>query len=48
VAHRLGLPVVEVPVRWTDQAGSSFQVWSHGKRVLSEVVAVRAALARMS
>ena len=48
VAHRLGLPVVEVPVRWTDQAGSSFQVWSHGKRVLSEVVAVRATLARMS
>jgi glycosyltransferase involved in cell wall biosynthesis len=48
VARRLGLPVVEVPVRWTDQAGSSFQVWSHGKRVVSEVAAVRAALARMS
>jgi dolichyl-phosphate beta-glucosyltransferase len=48
VAHRLGLPVVEVPVRWTDQAGSSFHVWSHGRRVLSEVVAVRASLARMS
>ena len=48
VAKRLGMPVVEVPVRWTDQAGSSFHVWSHGKRVVSEVVAVRAALARMS
>ena len=48
VAHRLGMPVVEVPVRWTDQEGSSFHVWSHGKRVVSEVVAVRAALARMS
>ncbi|WNV75876.1 dolichyl-phosphate beta-glucosyltransferase [Geodermatophilus sp. DSM 44513] len=48
VAHRLGLPVVEVPVRWTDQAGSSFHVWSHGRRVLSEVAAVRASLARMS
>jgi len=48
VANRLGLPVVEVPVRWTDQAGSSFHVWTHGKRVVSEVVAVRAAMARMS
>lgn len=48
VANRLGMPVVEVPVRWTDQAGSSFHVWSHGRRVVSEVVAVRAALARMS
>ncbi len=48
VAARLGMPVVEVPVRWTDQAGSSFHVWSHGRRVVSEVVAVRAALARMS
>ena len=48
VAHRLGMPVVEVPVRWTDQEGSSFHVWSHGKRVVSEVVAVRASLARMS
>ena len=48
VATRLGMPVVEVPVRWTDQAGSSFSVWSHGRRVVSEVVAVRAALARMS
>ena len=48
VARRLGLPVVEVPVRWTDQEGSSFHAWTHGKRVVSEVVAVRAALARMS
>ncbi len=48
VAARLGMPVVEVPVRWTDQAGSSFHVWSHGRRVVAEVVAVRAALARMS
>ena len=48
VARRLGLPVVEVPVRWTDQEGSSFHMWTHGKRVVSEVVAVRAALARMS
>ena len=48
VAARLGLPVVEVPVRWTDQPGSSFQVWTHGRRVVSEVRAVHAALARMS
>ncbi|WP_158579958.1 dolichyl-phosphate beta-glucosyltransferase [Geodermatophilus marinus] len=48
VAARLGMPVVEVPVRWTDQAGSSFHVWSHGRRVVSEVAAVRAALGRMS
>lgn len=48
VAHRLGLGVTEVPVRWTDQAGSSFSVWSHGRRVVSEVLAVRSSLARMS
>lgn len=48
VARRLGMPVVEVPVRWTDQAGSSFHVWSHGRRVVAEVVAVRSALTRMS
>ncbi len=48
VAKRLGYPVVEVPVRWTDQAGSSFSVWTHGRRVLSEVRAVHASLARMA
>jgi dolichyl-phosphate beta-glucosyltransferase len=48
VANRLGMQVVEVPVRWTDQGGSSFHVWTHGRRVVSEVVAVRSALARMS
>ena len=48
VAARLGLPVVEVPVRWTDQAGSSFHVWTHGRRVVSEVRAVHASLARMA
>ncbi|PZA21896.1 glycosyl transferase family 2 [Modestobacter versicolor] len=48
VAARLGLPVTEVPVRWTDQEGSSFHVWTHGRRVLSEVRAVHAALGRMA
>jgi dolichyl-phosphate beta-glucosyltransferase len=48
VATRLGMPIVEVPVRWTDQAGSSFQVWTHGRQVVSEVRAVHASLARMS
>jgi dolichyl-phosphate beta-glucosyltransferase len=48
VAARLGLPVEEVPVRWTDQAGSSFSVWTHGRRVLSEVRGVHASLARMA
>lgn len=48
VAKRLGLRVLEVPVRWTDQAGSSFRVWTHGRRVVSEVLAVRASLARMA
>lgn len=48
VANRLRIPVVEVPVRWTDQAGSSFHVWTHGRRVLSEVRAVHASLARMA
>ena len=47
VAARLGLPVVEVPVRWSDQPGSSFQVWTHGRRVVSEVLALHTALARM-
>ncbi len=44
IAVGLGLPVLEIPVTWTDQAGSSFGVWSHGRRVLREVRAVRAAL----
>lgn len=48
VAARLGLPVVEVPVRWTDQPGSSFHVWSHGRRIVSEVRAVHASLGRMA
>ena len=48
VAARLGMPVHEVPVRWTDQAGSSFSVWTHGRRVLSEVRAVHSSLARMA
>lgn len=48
VATRLGMPVVEVPVRWTDQEGSSFHVWTHGRRVVSEVRAVHASLARMA
>lgn len=48
VAKRLGMPVVEVPVRWTDQPGSSFQVWTHGRRVMSEVWAVHSAMARLS
>jgi glycosyltransferase involved in cell wall biosynthesis len=47
VAKRLGYPVVEVPVRWTDAAGSSFKVWTHGRRVVGEVRAVRSALTRM-
>jgi dolichyl-phosphate beta-glucosyltransferase len=48
VSARLGMPVVEIPVRWTDQAGSSFQVWTHGRRVVSEVRSMHAALARMA
>ena len=48
VARHLGLPVVEVPVRWTDQEGSSFSVWTHGRRIVSEVRAVHASLARMA
>ena len=48
IATRLGMPVVEVPVRWTDQPGSSFQVWTHGRRVFSEVLALHTSLARMS
>ncbi len=48
VANRLGLRVLEVPVRWTDQDGSSFGIWTHGRRIVSEVLAVRASLARMA
>lgn len=48
IAKRLGMPVVEVPVRWTDQPGSSFHVWTHGRRVVSEVLAVHSAMARLS
>lgn len=47
VAARLGLPVTEVPVQWTDDAGgSSFSLWTHGPRVISEVRALRASLGR--
>jgi hypothetical protein len=37
-----------VPVRWTDQAGSSFGVWTHGRRIVSEVRGVYVSLGRMA
>jgi dolichyl-phosphate beta-glucosyltransferase len=36
-ARRLGIPVVEVPVQWTDQKGSTLHPLEQGLRVLSEV-----------
>lgn len=48
IAAHLGLPVVEVPVRWTDQAGSSFHVWTHGRQIVSEVRGVYASVGRMA
>jgi dolichyl-phosphate beta-glucosyltransferase len=48
IAARLGIPVREIPVTWTDQAGSSFSTWSDGARVLKEVRAIQASLAGVS
>ncbi|WP_111768596.1 glycosyltransferase [Nakamurella deserti] len=36
-AHRLGVPVVEVPVEWSDQEGSTLRVLDQALRVLREV-----------
>ena len=44
LARRLGHRVAEVPVEWSDQAGSSFHPLTDGPRVLAEVGAVRRAL----
>ena len=43
-----GIPVTEVPVQWTDQVGSSFHVWAHGRRVVSEVLAVRRSVGELA
>lgn len=49
IASRLGFPVCEVPVQWTDDAsGSSFSLWTHGPRILSELRALRSSLARVA
>lgn len=49
IATRLGFPVRELPVQWTDDAaGSSFSLWTHGPRILSEVRALRSSLARVA
>jgi len=36
-ATRLGVPVTEVPVSWTDQEGSSLRPLEHGLEILREV-----------
>ena len=40
-AARRSIPVVEVPVRWTDQDGSTLRPLQHGREVLREVRALR-------
>ena len=41
VAHRLGLSVKEVPVVWSDRAGTRIQPVRDGIRMLGEVMAIR-------
>ena len=45
LAHRLGHRVTEVPVDWSDQAGSSLSLTADGPTILAELLAVRRALA---
>lgn len=45
LARRLGHAVTEVPVDWSDQAGSSLSLSADGPRILTEMVRVRRALA---
>jgi glycosyltransferase involved in cell wall biosynthesis len=45
IAQRLGLPVREIPVVWSDQQGSSFSPWTHGRRVLAELRTARRSIA---
>lgn len=42
-AHH-GASVVEVPVEWTAQSGSTFRVLQHGRHVARELLAIRAAV----
>ncbi len=45
-ARRLGMPMVEFPVEWSDQGGSSFRPFDDGPRVLAELWRLRRALSR--
>ncbi|MBC3839703.1 glycosyltransferase [Streptacidiphilus sp. 4-A2] len=45
-ARRLGIPMVEFPVEWSDQGGSSFHPFDDGRRVVGELWRLRRALAR--
>jgi dolichyl-phosphate beta-glucosyltransferase len=44
IAARLGLTIREVPVAWSDQDGSSFNIWVDGHRVLDELRTARASI----
>ncbi len=43
-AQRAGYRIAEVPVNWTDQAGSKVGVLTHGPRMLIEILRARLAL----
>lgn len=45
LAHRLGHRITEVPVDWSDQAGSSLSLTADGPRIAVELLTVRRALA---
>ncbi len=44
-AQRLGAVIEEVPVRWIDVAGSTFEPWRHGLRSFTDLQRIRAVLA---
>ncbi|MBI4241994.1 MAG: glycosyltransferase family 2 protein, partial [Candidatus Rokubacteria bacterium] len=46
LAQQRGYTIVEVPVNWADQPGSKLGVLIDGPRMLWEILAARASLAR--
>ena len=48
LAHRAGIDVTEVPVSWTDAAGSSLNPFVDGPKAMRELVGLRTRLAAVA
>jgi dolichyl-phosphate beta-glucosyltransferase len=47
LVRRHGGSVVEVPVSWTDQPGSSFSALRHGPKTIADMVRIQSSLDRL-